>query len=86
MNNVKLTPASVGLAILVGTLMGPISQLAKGITTAQMMDVIYWADLAAATLTAFATVTLAMLGLIASAIGIPILRGTNTPTQPPTNP
>lgn len=72
-STLKLTPTSVGLAILVGTLIGPLSQMAKGVTTSDIANTLYWADLLAATLTALATSVVGVLTLIAGAIGIPAI-------------
>lgn len=83
----KLTPGAIILAIAIGTIVGPLSTLGE-VTTVNLTDTAYWLDMAAATLRSFAAVTVAGLGLIAGAFGIPELRRrreTLTPGPSPTD-
>lgn len=75
MNNVKLTPSTIAIAILVGTFIGPLSQIAKGLTTAQLTAAVYWLDMLTAAVVAFAATAVSILSLFAAAIGWPVLRG-----------
>lgn len=80
MNNVKLTPSTIFIGLLVGSLVGPLSQVAKGVTTADLVNTMYWLDLVAATITAFAASAVGILGLLGVAVGMPLLRAkTDTP-------
>lgn len=82
MSNVKLTPATIAIAIVVGTFVGPMSQIAKGLTTAQMTDATYWLDMLTAAVVAFAATAVSILSLFAAAIGWPVLRGVKADAGP----
>lgn len=70
----RLTPGVIALAVLIGTIVGPLSTLGD-VTTANLTDRAYWLDMAAATIRSFASVAVAGLGLLAGAWGLPALRG-----------
>lgn len=69
---------TVVIAILIGTAVGPISTLGE-VTTANLTDSTYWLDMLAATIRSFASVSVAGLGLLAGAYGVPVLRGKEQP-------
>lgn len=72
--NAKLTPGLMALALLVLTLYGPLAEL-RSITTENLQDRGYWLDLGAATIASFADAAIAIIGVVATALGIPLLRG-----------
>lgn len=72
----KLTPAVIALAIVIGTVVGPLSTLGD-VTTTNLTDKAYWLDMLAATIRSFASVAVGGLGLLAGAWGIPALRRSN---------
>lgn len=73
MNTAKIGVGTIVAAILIGTAVGPISTLGE-VTTANLTDSAYWLDLLAASIRSFASVSVAGLGLLAGAWGIPMLR------------
>lgn len=71
--NAKIGIGTIILAIIIGTLVGPISSLGQ-VTTANLTDATFWLDELSATIRSFASVAVAGLGLLAGAYGIPVLR------------
>lgn len=72
--NAKLTPGLMAIALLVLTIYGPLAEL-RSITTADLQSRSYWLDLGAATIASFADAALALIAIVATALGIPLLRG-----------
>jgi hypothetical protein len=70
---------TIVVAIIIGTAVGPISTLGE-VTTANLTDSTYWLDMLAATIRSFASVSVAGLGLLAGAYGVPVLRGKEEPS------
>lgn len=83
MTTVQLTPGRIALAILMGTLAGPLYQVSRGIATNDLVNDLYWLDLLSTTLTAFAGTMLGVFSLIAGAVGLPILQGPPEKKEPP---
>lgn len=84
--NAKLTPGLLAIALLVLTLYGPLAEL-QGITTADLQSRDYWLDMVAATIAAFAEAAIAIIGVVATALGIPLLRGSGgEPARPEKSP
>jgi len=74
--NTKLTPGVVLLAIALGTVIGPATTLAH-VSSGNLQDASYWWEIAASTLGSFATTVLTITGLVAAALGLPILKGSS---------
>lgn len=72
--NARLTPGLMAIALLVLTLYGPLAELLS-ITTDDLQSRDYWLDLGAATIASFADAAIAIIGVVATALGIPLLRG-----------
>lgn len=72
--NAKLTPGLLVIALLVLTLYGPLSTM-RDITTDDMQSRTYWLDIAANTIGSFADGAIAILGVVATALGIPLISG-----------
>lgn len=72
----KLTPGVILLAILLGALVGPATTL-RNVSSANLQDASYWWEIAASTLGSFATTVLTITGLVAAALGLPIVKGSN---------
>lgn len=72
--NAKLTPGLMALALVVLTLYGPLAEL-RSITTDDLQSRSYWLDLGAATIASFADAAIALIAVVATALGIPLLRG-----------
>lgn len=77
----KVGVGTIIIAVVMGTLIGPISSLGQ-VTTANLTDAAYWLDVLSATIRSFASVTVAGLGLLAGAYGIPVLRAKTAPPPP----
>ena len=78
----RLTVPIIILAITIGTVVGPLSTLGE-VTTTNLTNQTYWLDMLAAGIRSFASVSVAGLGLLAGAWGVPALRRSNsTNTQP----
>lgn len=69
----RLTPGIIIAGLVIGTLYGPLGML-RGITPEQLGDVSYWREVAAAAIQSFAASALAIGGLIAAALGLPLVR------------
>lgn len=81
--NSRLTPGVIILALIVGALYGPASTLADGLTREQLVSLNYWLDLAAAAITSFAQQFLAIVAIVAAALGLPLYqRRSETPPGP----
>lgn len=72
--NAKLTPGLLAIALLVLTLYGPLSDL-RTITTDDMTSQQYWLDRGATTIASFADASIAIIGVVATALGIPLISG-----------
>ena len=72
--NARLTPGLMALALLVLTIYGPLAELAS-ITTDDLQSQSYWLDLGAATIASFADAAISIIAIVATALGIPLLRG-----------
>lgn len=72
--NARLTPGLMALALLVLTVYGPLAEL-RGITTDDLLSRSYWLDMGAATIASFADAAIAIIAIVATALGIPLLRG-----------
>lgn len=72
--NAKLTPGLMAIALLVLTIYGPLAEL-RSITTADLQSRSYWLDLGAATIASFADAAISIIAIVATALGIPLLRG-----------
>jgi len=70
--NARLTPGLLAIALLVLTLYGPLSEL-RSITTDDMQSRSYWLDMAAASIASFADASIALIGVVATALGIPLI-------------
>lgn len=57
---------------VVGTLYGPLAML-RDVTPEQLASEAYWLDVAAATLRAAASTGIALGGIVAAALGLPVL-------------
>jgi hypothetical protein len=69
----RLTPGIIAAGLIIGTLYGPLGML-RGITPEQLGDAAYWREVAAAAIQSFAGSALAIGGLIAAALGLPLVR------------
>lgn len=69
----QITIGTIATAIAIGTAVGPLSSLV-GVQTADLQNGAFWWDVASNTIRSFASVTIAGLGLLAGAFGIPALR------------
>jgi hypothetical protein len=69
----RLTPGIIAAGLVIGTLYGPLGLL-RGITPEQLGDAGYWREVAAAAIQSFAGSALAIGGLIAAALGLPLVR------------
>lgn len=74
--NSRLTPGVILLALLVGAVYGPAQTLAGGLTRDQLVSANYWLDLAAAGITSFAQQFLAVVAIVAAALGLPLYQAT----------
>lgn len=72
--NTRLTPGVILLAIALGTLVGPATQL-RNVSSNDLQDASYLWDLLATTIGSFATSLLTITGIVAAALGLPILGG-----------
>jgi hypothetical protein len=72
--NPKLTIGVILAGFVVGTAYGPLGTLTS-ITREQMQDAGYWLDMLASTVRSAATTGMALGGVVASALGIPIWQG-----------
>ena len=72
--NTKLTPGVILLAIVLGTVVGPFTTL-KDIQPSDLQSANYWLSVLATGIASLSTSVLAIVGLIAAALGLPILRG-----------
>lgn len=86
-NNVRLSAGVVAIAVLVGTMWGPLNVL-KDVTSAQLDSRDYWLAVLAATIQSFAATALSTASLLAGVLGIPLLRGkvdqkATAPPKPP---
>lgn len=79
--NTRLTPAVIILAVLLGTIIGPFTQL-KNVSADDLQSGSYWWDIAAATLSSFATSTLTVVGIVAAALGLPIMKSGKQDVEP----
>lgn len=70
--NSRITPGVIILALIVGALYGPAQTLASGLTREQLVSLNYWLDLAAAGITSFAQQFLAIVAIVAAALGLPL--------------
>lgn len=71
--NAKLTPGVIILALILGTMVGPATQL-KSVTADNLQDAGYMWELLAQTVGSLATSVLTITGIVAAALGLPILR------------
>lgn len=72
--NARLTPGLMALALLVLTVYGPLAEL-RSITTDDLLSRSYWLDMGAATIASFADAAISIIAIVATALGIPLLRG-----------
>lgn len=87
--NAKLTPGIFLIALVVGALYGPAQTLADGISRDQLVSLAYWLDLAAAGVTSFAREFVALVSIVAAALGLPLYqsaRGSKTAPETPSVP
>lgn len=70
--NARLTPGLLAIALLVLTLYGPLSEL-RDITTDDLTSRGYWLDMATLAVGSFADAAIAIMGVVATALGIPLL-------------
>lgn len=70
--NAKLTPGIIAIALVVGALYGPATTLADGLSRDQLISMNYWLDLAAAGVTSFAREFVAIVAVVATALGLPL--------------
>lgn len=80
--NAKITPWVIVAAILIATLYGPFSQLSS-VTKDNLTSSDYWLGIGAATLQSFASGVLAMIGIVAGALGLPVIKGLVTTAETP---
>ena len=69
----KLTPGILAIAFVIGTLLGPLSTL-RDITPDQLQAQSYWVDVLAATVRAAAAAGVAVAGVVAAALGLPMVQ------------
>jgi hypothetical protein len=73
--NAKLTPAMLILALLLATLLGPIDLLAGVKDHPEVLQQrSFWLEVAGATIAAFALGVKAIVAIVATAIGLPLIR------------
>ena len=61
------------MALLLGTVVGPVTTL-KDIQSSDLQSSSYWLDVLATGIASFSSSVLAIVGLVAAALGLPILR------------
>lgn len=71
--NSKLTPGIILAGLAIGTLYGPLG-VVKDISADQLADSGYWREVGAAAVRSFAGTSLAIGGLVAAALGLPLVR------------
>ena len=74
MNTARLTPGIVLAALVVGTLLGPLSTL-REVTVADLNSPDYWQGILADTIRAASSATVAVISVLAGSLGLPLLRG-----------
>jgi hypothetical protein len=78
--NSKLTPGIILAGLVIGTLYGPLG-VVKDITAEQLADTGYWQEVGAAAVRSLAGTALAIGGLVAAALGLPLVRDRNAPPE-----
>lgn len=77
--NARLTPGLLFAALFILAAIGPLGEL-REITTADMQSRSYWLDMAAATIASFADAAIAIVGIVATALGLPAISARFRPT------
>ena len=73
--NARLTPAMLALALLLLTILGPVDLLATVKDNPTLLDSrAFWLDVAASAISSFALGAKAIVGIVATAMGIPLIR------------
>lgn len=81
--NVKLTPMLLILALVLVTLVGPLTLLQDiDKDPGQLASQDYWQTVGAITIASFAKGAIALIALLATTLGIPVLRGIAPPRPP----
>lgn len=80
--NARLSPGLLAIALLVLTLYGPLSAL-RDITTDDLTSRGYWLDVATLAVGSFADAAIAIIGVVATAVGVPLLRPASKGGEPP---
>ena len=81
----KLTPGILAIAFVIGTLLGPLSTL-RDITPDQLQAQSYWLDVLAAGVRAAAAAGVAIAGIVAAALGLPMVQNRKGDGDAPVNP
>lgn len=69
----NLTPGIIIAGLIIGALVGPLGML-REITAEQLAQADYWREVGAAAIRSGASSALAIAGLIAAALGLPLVR------------
>lgn len=81
--NAKLTPAMLGLALLLLTVLGPADLLAGVKGQPELLDSrSFWLDVAASAIAAFALGVKAVVAIVATAMGLPLIRASASKPDP----
>lgn len=70
--NATLSPGLLLAALVILSAIGPLGEL-REITTDQMRSPAYWYDLGAATIRSVADAAIAIIGIVAAALGLPAI-------------
>lgn len=81
----NLTIGVVVLALLFGTVTGPLETLSE-IPDGALDDVAFWQQVGEESVRAFAQTGTALIGVVAAALGLPLLRRQQVATTPTKNP
>jgi hypothetical protein len=82
--NAKLSPGILAIALLIGTVYGPLVTL-KDVTRDSLTSLNYWLDLASAGLRSFATTGISLVAVVGAALGLPMWQ-TRKDAAPPVAP
>ena len=77
----KLTPGVIALAIILGSIVGPFTTL-KDIQPGDLQDGGYWLGVLATGIASLSSSVLAVVGLVAAALGLPMMRGSKDDESP----
>lgn len=81
--NARLTPAMLALALLLLTILGPVDLLAGVKDDPSLLDSrSFWLDVAASAISAFALGAKAIVGIVATAMGLPLIRAATAKPEP----